>query len=95
MFWVVTNAVDQLVGLDLRSADFVNGGEQGELIFHALGFQHMVDLFSGDGSLKATSRCYFLLEHLNLNQFFANSYLPAIFGRSTFPFPGQRCSFRS
>lgn len=50
---VVTNAVYQLGGLDFRGADFVNGGEEWEFFFHALGFQHVVDLFGGDGTLQS------------------------------------------
>lgn len=54
MLGVATNAFDQLVGLDLAGADFVDGGEERELVLHALGLEHVVDLFGGDGSLKAT-----------------------------------------
>lgn len=49
---MVANAFNQLIGLDLTSADFMDGGEKWEFFFHALGFQHVVDLFSGDGTLK-------------------------------------------
>lgn len=46
-----TDAVDQLIGLDLTGADFVNGSEQRELLFHVLSLKHVVDLFSGDWAL--------------------------------------------
>lgn len=54
MFRVVTNAVYHLIGLDLARADTMDGGEEGELVFHVLGLQHMVDLFSRDWTLKST-----------------------------------------
>lgn len=50
---VGANAVDHLVGLDLPGADFVDGGEERELVLHALGLEHVIDLFSGNWSLKA------------------------------------------
>lgn len=49
---MVTNAFYQLVGLDLSSADFVDGSEKREFLFHVLGLQHVVDFFSGDWALK-------------------------------------------
>ena len=49
---MVANAVDQLIGLDLTDANSVNGGEKREFVFHVLGFQHVVDFFGGDGTLK-------------------------------------------
>ena len=49
---MVANAVNQLIGLDLTGTDFMDGGEKREFLFHAFGFQHVVDLFGGDGTLK-------------------------------------------
>lgn len=58
---MVSDAVDQLVCFDLRGADFVDSGEQRELVLHALCLQHVVDLFSCDGSLRQNGR--FLLKY--------------------------------
>jgi hypothetical protein len=52
VLWVVSDAVNQLIGLDLKSADFVDGSEEWELFFHVLGLEHVVDFFGGDGTLK-------------------------------------------
>lgn len=49
---VVANAVYQLGWLDLASADFVNGGEEWELVLHVLGLQHVVHFLSGNWTLK-------------------------------------------
>lgn len=55
MLGVVADAVDQLVGLELVGADFVDGGEEWELVFHVFGLQHVIDLFGGDWTLKDTN----------------------------------------
>lgn len=52
MLGVIADAVNQLVGLELVGADFVDGGEEWELLFHVFGLQHMIDLFGGDWTLK-------------------------------------------
>lgn len=55
MLGVVTNTVDQLVGLDLRRADFVNSGEERELVLHTLSLQHVINFFRGNWTLKDRS----------------------------------------
>lgn len=52
MLGVGTNAVYQLCGLNLSRADFVDGSEEWEFVFHALSLQHVVHLFGGDWTLK-------------------------------------------
>lgn len=54
VFGMGADAVYQLIGLDLTGADFVNGGEKWEFLFHALSLQHVVDLLSGDGTLRSS-----------------------------------------
>lgn len=54
VFGMGADAVYQLIGLDLTGADFVNGGEKWEFLFHALSLQHVVDLLSGDGTLQSS-----------------------------------------
>jgi hypothetical protein len=49
---VGTNAVNQLIGLDLSRADLVDSSEEWEFIFHVLSFKHVVDFFSSDWTLK-------------------------------------------
>lgn len=51
---VSTNAVYQLSCLNLTGADSVNGGEEWELVFHALRLQHMIHFFSGNWALKTS-----------------------------------------
>lgn len=51
MFGMRANAINKLVGLDLTGADFVDGGEKWELLFHVLGFKHVVNFFGGDWTL--------------------------------------------
>lgn len=52
MLGVITNAVNQLIWFELAGTDFVDGGEEWELVFHVFGLQHVIDLFSGDWTLK-------------------------------------------
>lgn len=52
MLRVVANAVNELIRLELKSANFMDGGEKWELVFHVLGFQHVIDFFCGDWTLK-------------------------------------------
>lgn len=87
VLWVVSDAVNQLIGLDLKSADFVDGSEEWELVFHVLGLKHVVDFFGGDGTLKQESQ-----GNVSMKENWQK--LPATFDRSTFPSQDRRCSFQ-
>lgn len=89
VFWMVTNAVNKLSWLELRCADFVNGGEEWEFIFHILCFKHMIDFLSGDGTLKIHQ-----INFLNHNLLMKNFSL-VIFDHSTFPFQVPQWIFQS
>lgn len=48
---VGTNAVNQLSGLDLTSANLVDCCEEWELVLHVLSLEHVVHFFGGDWTL--------------------------------------------
>lgn len=64
---MATDAVYQLISLDLTGADFVNGCEKWEFLFHALSLQHVVDLLGGDRALKVSKVLFEVLLQLILH----------------------------
>lgn len=64
---VITNAVNKLCWLDFKSADTVDSSEKWEFVFHALCFEHNIDLSGSDWTLNRKKK------HLNLCKFHANS----------------------
>lgn len=51
VFWVITNAVNELSWLNFVGANTVDGGEEREFVFHSLCLQHDVDFGGSDRAL--------------------------------------------
>jgi hypothetical protein len=51
MLGVITNAVDELVWLNSVGADFVDGSEEWEFLFHILCLQHHINFGGSDWAL--------------------------------------------
>lgn len=52
VLWMVANAVNKLIWFNFVGANTMDSGEEWKLVFHALSFEHNINLSSGNWTLK-------------------------------------------